>query len=151
LVAVLPPSSVRVKATSAPWAMAYILGSAREAEEISKYPPRSMMLSYRAGVMVAAGTDAGTPFNRHCMNARELELMVAAGLKPMEALVSAMKTAAGACGLQDITGTIEQGKQVDIIVVDVDPLKDIKILQDSSRIRLIMKGGAVEVDRGLLS
>ncbi len=68
-----------------------------KAKEIAEYPPKSLMLCYKAGVKVAAGTDAGTPFNRHGENAKELELMVAAGLKPIEAITCATKVGAEAC------------------------------------------------------
>ena len=120
-----------------------------KAEQIAEYPARSMMLSYRAGVKVAAGTDSGTPFNRHGENAKELELMVDAGLKPMEAIKAATEVGAEAVGLGGRTGTLQKGRWADLIVVDGDPLGDISMLQDRSRIRLVMKGGVVEVNRGL--
>jgi imidazolonepropionase-like amidohydrolase len=107
------------------------------------------MLSHRAGVKVAAGTDAGTPFNRHGENAKELELMVNAGLKPIEAITCATKVGAEACYLAEKTGTLEKGKWADLIIVDGDPTTDIKILQDKARIRLVMKAGAVEINRGI--
>jgi imidazolonepropionase-like amidohydrolase len=120
-----------------------------KAEQLATYPGRSMMLSHGAGVKVAAGTDAGTPFNRHGENAKELELMVEAGFKPMEAIRATTKVGAEAVGLGRVTGTLQKGKWADVIVVDGDPLKDIKVLQDRSLIRLVMKGGAMEVRRGL--
>ena len=120
-----------------------------KATEIAEYPPKSLMLSHRAGVKVAAGTDAGTPFNRHGENAKELELMVNAGLKPIEAITCATKVGAEACYLAEKTGTLEKGKWADLIIVDGDPTTDIKILQDKARIRLVMKAGAVEINRGI--
>ncbi len=120
-----------------------------KAEQIAEHPARSMMLSHRGGVKVAAGTDAGTPFNRHGENAKELELMVEAGFKPMEALMAATKIGAEAVGLGEVTGTIQRGKWADILVVDGDPLRDIKVLQDRSKISLVMKSGVIEVRRGL--
>jgi imidazolonepropionase-like amidohydrolase len=119
-----------------------------KAEEIAQYPPKSMMLSHRAGVKVAVGTDAGTPFNRHGSNAKELELMVEAGFTTSEALVAATKVGAEAVGYGGLTGTVERGKWADIILVDGDPLRDIKVLQDKSKITLVMKGGVIEVTRG---
>ncbi len=121
----------------------------RKAEQIAEYPARSLRLSHRMGVPIAMGTDSGTPFNRHGENAKELELMVEAGLKPMEAIVAATKTAAMAIGLGKQTGTLEPGKWADIIAVDGDPLSDIRVLQDKSRIKMVMKGGVMEVDRGV--
>jgi imidazolonepropionase-like amidohydrolase len=120
-----------------------------KAKEIAEYPPKSLMMCYKAGVKVAAGTDAGTPFNYHGENAKELELMVAAGLKPIEAITCATKNGAEACYLADKTGTLEKGKWADLIIVDGDPTEDIKILQDKAKIRLVMKAGGVEVNRGI--
>ncbi|HIH88989.1 TPA: amidohydrolase family protein [Candidatus Bathyarchaeota archaeon] len=120
-----------------------------KAKEIAEYPPKSLMLCHRAGVKVAAGTDAGTPFNRHGENAKELELMVAAGLKPLEAITCATKVGAEACYLGAKTGTIEKDKWADLIVVDGDPTTDIKVLQDKAKIRLVMKAGTVEVNRSI--
>jgi imidazolonepropionase-like amidohydrolase len=51
-------------------------------------------------------------------------------------------------GIQSETGTIEKGKEADILLVDGNPLRDIKILQDTRKILMIMKGGNIEVDRG---
>ena len=120
-----------------------------KAEQLADHPVRSMMISQRAGVKVASGTDAGSPFNIHGENATELELMVEAGLSPMEAITAATMTGAGAVGLGDKTGTIEKGKLADLIVVEGDPLRDIRVLQDLKRIKLVMKAGVVEIDRGL--
>ncbi len=58
----------------------------------------------------------------------------------MEALVSATKTAAEACGLKDV-GTVEEGKIADIIVVDGDPLGDIGVLQDEDKIVHVFYAG----------
>ena len=120
-----------------------------KAEQLADYPARSMMLSHRAGVKVAMGTDSGTPFNMHGNNAKELELMVEAGLKPMEALTAATKVGAEAVGLGGRTGILQKGRWADLIVVDGDPLGDITVLQDRSRIKLVMKAGVVEVNRGI--
>jgi imidazolonepropionase-like amidohydrolase len=120
-----------------------------KAKEIADYPPRSLMLCHRAGVRIAAGTDAGTPFNRHGENAKEMELMVAAGLKPIEAITCATKIGAEACYLGAKIGSLEKGKWADLIVVDGDPTADVKLLQDKAKICLVMKAGVVEVNRGI--
>ena len=98
-----------------------------------------------AGVRVVAGTDAGAW--EHGNNAKELELLVEAGMAPMQALVAATGWAAGCLGLEDSIGTVETGKLADLVVVDGDPLADIAILQDKDRIRLVMKEGKVYLDR----
>ncbi len=87
------------------------------------------------------GTDAGTPFNYHGNNALELQLMVENGMKPMEAIIAATSSAAELLGIADKVGTIEEGKVAGIIVVDGNPVKDIKILQEKDKIVMIFKEG----------
>ncbi|MBN2334520.1 amidohydrolase family protein, partial [Candidatus Bathyarchaeota archaeon] len=120
-----------------------------KAKEIAYEVRKGVMRSRGGGVKVAMGTDAGTPFNRHGENAQEIIHLVEAGFKPMEAIVAATKTGSECVGLGDRIGTIEPGKLADLIVVEGDPLKDIRVLGDKANIRLVVKGGAVEVDRGL--
>ena len=98
-----------------------------------------------AGVKIVAGTDAGG--HGHPPNAGELAHLVAAGLTPMQALRSATGLAAECLGVDAEIGTVEKGKRADLVVVDGDPLADIKILQDAKRIKLVVKGGKVEVRR----
>jgi len=97
--------------------------------------------AYQAGIPIAMGADAGTPFNGHGENLKELELLVAIGLSPMEAILSATHIAAETVGLSQMIGTIEEGKFADLIIVEGDPLKDIKILQNKNNIIAIMKDG----------
>jgi imidazolonepropionase-like amidohydrolase len=52
-------------------------------------------------------------------------------------------------GMSDRVGTIEPGKLAGLIAVEGDTLKDVKVLGDKANMRLVVKGGAVEVDRGL--
>jgi imidazolonepropionase-like amidohydrolase len=99
--------------------------------------------AYRAGVKIAMGTDAGTPFNRHGKNALEIELMVKAGMSEMEAIVSATKSSATLLGLNHEIGTIEEGKRADILVVDGNPLKDLSLFQDETKIEIIIKDGVI--------
>jgi imidazolonepropionase-like amidohydrolase len=99
-----------------------------------------------AGVKIAVGTDA-LGEDTHGINARELELMASYGFSPMEAIVAATKTASEVCRLDSKVGTLESGKLADLLVVDGDPLDDISILQDKSRLSLIMRDGTVYVDR----
>ena len=87
------------------------------------------------------GTDAGTPFNYHGDNAQELERMVAFGMSPMEAILASTSSAARLIGIQDVVGTIERGKEADLILVDGNPLRKIELLRDRSRIVGVMKSG----------
>jgi Tol biopolymer transport system component len=96
------------------------------------------------GIAIAAGSDAVTlPGGIHL----ELEELVAAGLTPMEALVAATSTAARVLGAQDEIGTIEVGKRADLVLLDTDPLEDIR---NTRRIWKVIQGGQVVDREGLL-
>jgi imidazolonepropionase-like amidohydrolase len=100
---------------------------------------------HNAGVNIAAGTDSGTPGvvigkGLH----KELELMVEAGISPMEAIVAGTRNAANNLGKTSELGTIEPGKWADIIAVSGDPLKDIR---DTREIKLVIKDGKALVSR----
>ena len=103
--------------------------------------------AHEAGVKVATGSDAFMGICRHGENARELEMMVEAGLTPMEAIIASTKTGAEALGLEDQIGTLEVGKTADMVIVDGNPLRDITILQDQKKIGVVMKGGHLAVIR----
>jgi imidazolonepropionase-like amidohydrolase len=98
---------------------------------------RTVEAAQAAGVELAMGADAGP----HGENARELVAMVAAGISPETAIAAATSTAARVCGLADTHGAVEAGKAADLLVVDGDPLEDIGVLADRSRVRLVLKGG----------
>lgn len=109
----------------------------------------SFQKALKAGVKIAMGTDAATPFNFHGKNALELELMCKAGMTPEHALLSTTRLAAELLGTDDAVGTIEVGKLADIMLVDGDPLADVTVLQDAQRISLVLKDGAVVINRGV--
>jgi len=105
---------------------------------------------HQAGGILAIGTDAGGEklIEKLGSSALEIELLVKlCDFSPMEAILAATKNAAMACFIGDKTGTIEPGKLADIIIVDGDPLADIKILQDAEKIKMVMLEGKVESDR----
>ena len=94
--------------------------------------------AHEGGVTIAFGTDSGV--SQHGLNAREFELLVEAGLTPMEAIVTATINASRHVQMDDGIGTIEAGKFADIVAVDGDPLANISELRD---IDFVMKGGEV--------
>tara|TARA_R110001599_G_scaffold174679_4_gene366656 strand:- start:9311 stop:10588 length:1278 start_codon:yes stop_codon:yes gene_type:complete len=94
--------------------------------------------AYKRGVKIAFGTDAGV--FPHGDNAGEFVFMVKAGMKPMEAIKSATKTASELLRIQDAYGSIESGKMADIIAVDGDPIQDISTMTD---VKFVMKDGKV--------
>lgn len=89
---------------------------------------RNVKLLVDGGVTVAMGTDSGAVigrwqgYNEH----REIELMVKAGISPMQALVSATGHAARALRVDEHLGTLERGKWADLIVLTANPLTDIR-------------------------
>ena len=91
------------------------------------------------------GTDSGV--SDHGENLRELGLMCDIGMSPMEALLATTKTAAECLGWEDRLGTLEPGKLADITVSSADPLADIRSLENTANIALVMQGGRVVVDR----
>lgn len=122
----------------------YVMNKAKDLSEVAK---NSFRMAYESKVNVAMGTDSGTPFNFHGKNALELELMTKNGMSPIDAIITATKKSAENLGLADSIGTIEVGKLADLILIDGDPLSDITLLQNESKIKVVMKEGEVEVDR----
>ena len=95
--------------------------------------------AHAAGVRIAAGADAPP----HGDNARELALLVDAGLPARDAVMAATSIAAQVCRRFADVGSIEVGKRADLVVVDGDPLADIGVLADPSRLRLVLKDGRI--------
>ena len=73
--------------------------------------------------------------------------MVERGLSPMQAILTATGWAAECIGLDKETGTVEKGKQADLLAVAGDPLKSVSVLRDKEAIKLVMKGGVAYVDK----
>ncbi|MCC6173828.1 MAG: amidohydrolase family protein [Chloroflexi bacterium] len=119
-----------------------------KAEQVADWHRRSVGMAHRGGVKIAFGTDCGTPFNRPGENAAELGLLVECGLSPLEALLAVTRTASEAVGLSDRIGTLEVGKDADVIVVAGDPLANVGILNDPSLICWVLKGGVVAREPG---
>lgn len=117
----------------------YAVRKARETIEIHR---DSIAKAYEAGVTLAMGTDAGVM--PHGTNLRELGLMASVGMKPMEVLVSTTRTAAECLGWQDRIGTLEAGKLADLIITRTDPLTDLRSLENTDNIVLVMKDGKIE-------
>jgi imidazolonepropionase-like amidohydrolase len=122
-------------------------GAAAMIEEEWDRSVESYTMMHDMGAVVAAGTDS---FGDAGECALEIELLNKyCNFTPMEAIVASTKRGAEACFIGDNTGTVEAGKLADIIVVDGDPLADVKILQDVDKIKIVMLEGNVCIDRGL--
>ena len=99
-----------------------------KSERVSAAHIASFQAAWRAGVIIAAGNDGGTPFNPQDDLITELRLMIAAGMPPLEAIRTATWGSARALGLEDAIGTLEPGKGADLVILDGDPLADIAAL-----------------------
>ncbi len=96
----------------------------------------------RRGVRVLPGGDYGFQWNPHGRNARDLDYFVKLmGWTPMEAIVGATALGGAIMGMADSLGQVRQGFLADLLLVDGDPLKDVTILQDRTKLLAIMKGG----------
>jgi len=96
---------------------------------------------WQAGIPVVMGTDAGNIGTLHGPSVfREMELMVQAGLAPLEVLRAATVNGARSMGLERDAGTIAAGKLADLVVLDADPLASV---QNLSRIHRVIKDGRV--------
>ena len=94
-----------------------------------------------AGVIVAAGTDAGNIGTLHGPSLHcEFELMAEAGLTPMQIIVDATRNAARVFSPKPEMGTIESGKLADLFILDADPLTDIRNLR---KILTVIKAGHI--------
>jgi imidazolonepropionase-like amidohydrolase len=102
--------------------------------------PTTMALAREHGVRIAAGTDFVLADFPWCVLPEEVEFLTRLGLSNMEAIESATRVGAEVLGLEDRLGTVEAGKWADLILVDQDPLADIKALAGVS---WVMQGGRV--------
>jgi imidazolonepropionase-like amidohydrolase len=99
--------------------------------------------AYQSGVKLVLGTDAGTPYNRHGDNARELEIMVSLGADPLDALRFGTRNGAELLGKLDHLGSIEPGKLADLVLCGSDVVADIRRLRRPETIRAVVQGGRI--------
>jgi imidazolonepropionase-like amidohydrolase len=108
---------------------AWLVESSRERRESRR---KRFGLAAQAGVKMAVGTDVAGSM------AKEMELMQEGGLGAMEVLVAATRKGAELCDILDETGTLEVGKSADVVVIDGNPLKD---MRDMRKVDLVFKQG----------
>ena len=99
---------------------------------------KSFATAVKAGVTICMGGDVGV--FAHGDNAREMELMVDYGMKPIDVLRSTTSINADVFGYADKIGRIKKGLLADIIAVEGDPSVDIKNIR---KIKLVIKNGVI--------
>lgn len=107
-----------------------------KALEVGTRIQKTFARAYQLGVPFAFGTDSGV--SAHGDNAREFELMVQVGVKPLEAIRAATTSAAKVLDQQETLGRIAPGYYADMVVVAADPLQQISILRTPTH---VLKGG----------
>ena len=96
----------------------------------------------KRGIRILPGGDYGFAWTPHGTNAKDLEYFVQyLGMSPMEALMSATAWGGPMMQLGDQIGVVRDGALADLLLVDGDPLADIKVMQDRNRILAVMKDG----------
>jgi imidazolonepropionase-like amidohydrolase/ABC-type multidrug transport system permease subunit len=104
---------------------------------------RNLLKAWHAGVMLVTGSDAGNPFVLHGPTVqREVELWAAAGIPPAVALQAATWNAAKLLRADQRIGTIEKGKEATMLIVDGNPIQDVKALSSISVV--LLKGERVD-------
>jgi imidazolonepropionase-like amidohydrolase len=116
------------------------MGAPGTLERMQKLYPKMR----KRGIRVLPGGDYGFPYNPIGTNARDLQWFVELlGYTPLEALVAATKLGGELMGRGDRLGQIKKGFLADLLLVNGDPTRDVRILQDPARLTLIMKDGKV--------
>ncbi|MCI0392269.1 MAG: amidohydrolase family protein [Acidobacteria bacterium] len=115
-------------------------------ERLNDYIRRNLETArraHRAGVRFAMGSDA--VFTMFGQNTRELAWFVKAGMTPAQALATATTNGAAMLGMEKSLGSVASGFFADIVAVEGDPLTDIDVV--INKVRWVMKGGAIVVDK----
>lgn len=114
------------------------LNTLKKAEEAVASHAKNTAAAIRDGVKIAFGTDSGV--GDHARNAEEFALLVNAGMTPAAAIRAATVDAATLLGQSERIGSLEPGKDADIIAVNGSPIEDVSRLQ---RVNFVMRRGVV--------
>ncbi len=137
--------------------LAWLINTARHAGEYGIKPGSPVSLLYERelemavetlkkmharGIRVCIGGDYGFAWTPQGTNAKDIETFVnLLGFTPMEAIQAATMHGGAIMNMDSELGLIREGYLADLLLVDGDPLRDVRILQDRSRLLAIMKGG----------
>ena len=103
----------------------------------------SVKKAYEKGIPIALGTDAGTPFNYHNNTAYEMELLARLNIPNMDILKIATINSARCVGVEKDYGSIEVGKQADLVCLEENPLENISNVRKINR---VIQSGKIVVD-----
>jgi imidazolonepropionase-like amidohydrolase len=137
--------------------IAWLINTARYAEKWGIKPGSPLSLEYerelemcvdtmkkmhRRGIRICIGGDYGFAWTPQGTNAKDIQTFVdMLGFSPMEAILASTKYGGQIMGMGDELGQIKQGYLADMLLVDGDPIADVRILQDKNRILAIMQDG----------
>ncbi|MBW3097546.1 metal-dependent hydrolase family protein [Pseudohoeflea coraliihabitans] len=137
--------------------IAWLINTAREAEAWGIKPGskiamlyerelemciESMKKMHRRGIRILIGGDYGFAWTPQGTNARDIQTFVEVlGFSPMEAILAATKYGGQIMEMENELGMIKEGYLADLLLVDGDPLADVRILQNKDRLLAIMKDG----------
>lgn len=137
--------------------IAWLINTARHAEQWGIKPGSPVTMLYerelaacidtmkkmhRRGIRVCIGGDYGFAWTPQGTNAKDIQTFVEMlGFSPMEAILAATKFGGQIMGMGNELGLVKEGYLADLLLVDGDPVADVRILQDKNRILAIMKDG----------
>lgn len=137
--------------------IAWLINTARHAEQWGIKPGSEVSMLYerelemcidtmkkmhRRGIRVCIGGDYGFAWTEQGTNARDIETFVnMLGFSPMEAILAATRYGGHIMNMENELGMIREGYLADLLLIDGDPLADVRILQNKDRILAIMKDG----------
>lgn len=108
----------------------------------------SVRRAYEAGAAIIAGSDAGVPGFPQGGALKEVQAYVDwIGMSPMQAVKSLTSAPARVLGLADVTGTIQSGREADLVIFNADPLSDIRVLADDRARAAVLRAGTVVAGR----
>jgi len=138
-------------------ALAWLVRTSRDAAEWGIKPDSALAIQYqreldvacetmkkmhRRGIRILPGGDYGFAWTPHGTNAKDLEYFVhLLGFSPMEAILAATRLGGEIMARPGELGQVKEGYLADLLLVDGDPLANIRILQDRKRLLAIMKDG----------
>jgi len=116
----------------------------RKGKQAAKTHFESMRKAREAGITIAYGTDFSNSKNTpYLKNGLEFGAIVNYGFSPMEAIKIGTINGAQVCKRKHLIGSLEAGKQADVIVVEGNPLDDVGVLTDAKNIIMVMKKGVI--------